>query len=42
MESFLDRVTGAPDAREEAACNGVPKDEFEWEFRDSDWQATVI
>jgi hypothetical protein len=30
MESFLNRQMGTPDAREEAAYNGAPKDEFEW------------
>jgi hypothetical protein len=44
MQSFLDRVTGTPDAREEAAYNGEPKDEFEWELflRASDRRVTKL
>lgn len=44
MQSFLDRVMGMPDAREEAAYNGVPRDEFEWELflRASDRHATKL
>lgn len=32
MQSFVDRLTGKPDAREEAAYEGAPQDEFEWEL----------
>jgi len=44
MQLFLDRVTGTPDAREEAAYNGTPEDEFEWELflRASDRRATKL
>jgi len=44
MQSFLQRVTGTPDAREEAAYSGEPKDEFEWELflRASDRRTTKL
>ena len=32
MQSYVDRLTGNPDSREEAAYQGAPKDEFEWEL----------
>jgi hypothetical protein len=32
MESFMERAVGALDPREEAAYDGAPKDEFEWEL----------
>jgi hypothetical protein len=32
MNSFLERATGALDEREEAAYEGTPEDEFEWEL----------
>ena len=32
MQSYLDHVAGPPDAREEAAFNGLPRNEFEWEL----------
>jgi hypothetical protein len=31
MQSYVDRLTGNGDSREEAAYQGAPKDEFEWE-----------
>ena len=44
MQFFLDRATGTPDAREEAAYHGAPKDEFEWELflRASDRRVTRL
>lgn len=44
MQSFMDRVMGTPDAREEAAYDGTPKDEFEWELflRASDRRVTKL
>src|SRR5258708_4506221 len=32
MRSFMERAAGALDPREEAAYDGVPQDEFEWEL----------
>jgi hypothetical protein len=32
MRSFMERAAGALDPREEAAYDGTPKDEFEWEL----------
>ncbi|HEX7194232.1 MAG TPA: hypothetical protein VF207_04625 [Chthoniobacterales bacterium] len=44
MQSFMDRLMGTPDAREEAAYEGAPKDEFEWELflRASDRRVTKL
>lgn len=44
MQSFMDRLMGTPDAREEAAYDGAPKDEFEWELflRASDRRVTKL
>jgi hypothetical protein len=44
MQSFLDKLMGMPDAREEAAYSGEPKDEFEWELflRASDRRTTRL
>ena len=44
MQSYVDRLTGNPDAREEAAYQGAPKDEFEWELflRASDRRAMKL
>jgi hypothetical protein len=44
MRSFMERAAGALDAREEAAYDGTPKDEFEWELflRASDRRATKL
>jgi hypothetical protein len=44
MQSFLDRLMGTLDAREEAAYSGEPKDEFEWELflRASDRRTTKL
>jgi hypothetical protein len=32
MREFVDRIAGAPDPKAEAAYQGSPKDEFEWEL----------
>jgi hypothetical protein len=44
MQSYVDRLTGNPDSREEAAYQGAPKDEFEWELflRASDRRAMKL
>jgi hypothetical protein len=44
MRSFMERAAGALDPREEAAYDGSPKDEFEWELflRASDRRATKL
>ena len=44
MQSFMDRITESFDPREEAAYNGDPKDEFEWELflRASDRRSTKL
>ena len=44
MRSFMERVAGALDPREEAAYDGTPKDEFEWELflRASDRRTTKL
>lgn len=44
MQSFMDRITESFDPREEAAYNGNPKDEFEWELflRASDRRSTKL
>ncbi len=44
MRTFMERVAGRLDAREEAAYDGAPKDEFEWELflRASDRRATKL
>ncbi|HZC37000.1 MAG TPA: hypothetical protein VE242_15350 [Chthoniobacterales bacterium] len=44
MRSFMERVAGALDPREEAAYEGSPQDEFEWELflRASDRRATKL
>jgi hypothetical protein len=44
MRSFMERAAGALDAREEAAYDGAPKDEFEWELflRASDRRTTKL
>ena len=44
MRSFMERAAGALDPREEAAYEGSPKDEFEWELflRASDRRTTKL
>jgi hypothetical protein len=44
MRSFMERAAGALNPREEAAYDGTPKDEFEWELflRASDRRATKL
>jgi hypothetical protein len=44
MQSFMDQITESFDPREEAAYNGDPKDEFEWELflRASDRRSTKL
>jgi len=44
MRSFMERAAGALDPREEAAYDGTPKDEFEWELflRASDRRTTKL
>jgi hypothetical protein len=44
MRSFMERAAGALDPREEAAYDGAPKDEFEWELflRASDRRTTKL
>jgi hypothetical protein len=44
MRSFMEHAAGALDPREEAAYDGAPKDEFEWELflRASDRRATKL
>jgi hypothetical protein len=44
MRSFMERAAGAIDPREEAAYDGSPKDEFEWELflRASDRHTTKL
>jgi hypothetical protein len=44
MQSFMDRISESFDPREEAAYNGDPKDEFEWELflRASDRRSTKL
>src|ERR1700741_2487825 len=44
MQSFMDRITESFDPREEAAYNGDPKNEFEWELflRASDRRSTKL
>jgi hypothetical protein len=44
MRSFMERAAGALDPREEAAYEGTPKDEFEWELflRASDRRTTKL
>jgi hypothetical protein len=44
MRSFMERAAGALDPREEAAYDGSPKDEFEWELflRASDRRTTKL
>jgi hypothetical protein len=44
MRSFMEHEAGALDPREEAAYDGAPKDEFEWELflRASDRRATKL
>jgi len=44
MQSFMERITESFDPREEAAYNGDPKDEFEWELflRASDRRSTKL
>jgi hypothetical protein len=44
MQSFMERVSESFDPREEAAYNGEPKDEFEWELflRASDRRSTKL
>jgi hypothetical protein len=44
MRSFMERAAGALDPREEAAYDGEPKDEFEWELflRASDRRTTKL
>jgi hypothetical protein len=44
MRAFIEHVAGTLDPREEAAYDGVPKDEFEWELflRASDRRATKL
>jgi hypothetical protein len=44
MRSFMERAAGALDPREEAAYDGLPKDEFEWELflRASDRRTTKL
>ena len=44
MQSFMDRITESFDPREEAAYNGDPQDEFEWELflRASDRRSTKL
>lgn len=44
MRSFMERAAGAVDPREEAAYDGTPKDEFEWELflRASDRRTTKL
>lgn len=44
MRSFMERAAGALDPAEEAAYDGEPKDEFEWELflRASDRRATKL
>jgi hypothetical protein len=44
MHSFMDRISESFDPREEAAYNGDPKDEFEWELflRASDRRSTKL
>jgi hypothetical protein len=44
MRSFMERAAGALDPREEAAYEGAPKDEFEWELflRASDRRTTKL
>jgi hypothetical protein len=44
MQSFMDQITESFDPREEAAYNGDPKNEFEWELflRASDRRSTKL
>jgi hypothetical protein len=44
MRSFMERAAGALDPREEAAYDGAPQDEFEWELflRASDRRSTKL
>jgi len=44
MQSFMERISESFDPREEAAYNGDPKDEFEWELflRASDRRSTKL
>src|SRR5258708_26807881 len=44
MRSFMERAAGALDPREEAAYDGAPQDEFEWELflRASDRRTTKL
>ena len=44
MQSFMDRISESFDPREEAAYNGDPKNEFEWELflRASDRRSTKL
>lgn len=44
MRAFIERAAGTLDPREEAAYDGVPQDEFEWELflRASDRRATKL